>query len=44
MVEQRTSMPPDDKYARYDADGKMTECMHLVAVSNMAGMERKKDR
>ena len=37
MVEQRTSMTPDDKYAR-----KMMECMHLVAVPNMGGMERKK--
>ena len=42
MVEQRTSMTPDDKYARNDADGKMMECMHLVAVPNMGGMERKK--
>ena len=43
MVEQRTSMTPDDKYARNDPDGKMMECMHLVAVPNMDGMKRKKD-
>ena len=44
MAEQRTSMTPEDKYARNDADGKMMECMHLVAVPNMDGMEIKKYR
>lgn len=42
MVEQRTSMTPDDKYARNDADGKMMECMHLVATPTMDKHGKKK--